>query len=474
MAELYTVIIKNNTATDRVIEELGITILGNTTYNMSEQFDYHEIFGAETLRDFVSNGNLVVNNGTSDLSAVDGYDWIEVLNTYNAKDLFYTKSQLQTSGDSSIHWDNITNTPSYGAMEWKEPAKFIVLNTDGDTTGALPEDVIIDGTDYKQYDGSTWTTIGSISSGDRVINLDQAENAIIEYDGSVWTVPESPSESDAVMIDDDGDGKQAQYVYDGTSWKKIGDVDFAHHFNGDPSKHDASEIDVEGTYTNIPGTPTNLETTISTISSQLGSVAASAADRNTLDESYDEGGQGQGRIINADSGAVKIEATGGYSPLELAQLSTAPNTGLAGGQLCVVDGLLYVYDAVRLKWLSVNRELLVFGRKGVSKNTWLSFCVGNLPSNNSGFRLMRNGVITSISAHADTTVVNGNADIHVRRNDASPNIATLTMASGTHGTSDTNYNVNVLKDEFLQCYLEKSTTGGVEDVVVMMEMAYTV
>lgn len=53
-----------------------------------------------------------------------------------------------------------------------------------------------------------------------------------------------------VVIDDDGDGKQAQYVHgidsDGTttttSWGKIGDIDFGSHLNGKPGKHKTTEI----------------------------------------------------------------------------------------------------------------------------------------------------------------------------------------------------------------------------------------
>ena len=88
MAELYVVIVKNDSGSDQEIEELGITIADGEAYNMSEQFDYQAIFSANTLRDLVAAGTLVINNG-SDLSAVDGVDWIEVLNTYKAKDNFY-------------------------------------------------------------------------------------------------------------------------------------------------------------------------------------------------------------------------------------------------------------------------------------------------------------------------------------------------------------------------------------------------
>jgi hypothetical protein len=441
---------------------------------MDAQFNYHEIFGSVNLRDYVAAGTLIVNNGTVDLSAADGLQWIKPINEYLAREAFYSKTQLSTPGQASVHWDNITNTPSYGAMEWKEPAKYTVLNTEGTTVGAIAGNIIVDGSDYKQYDGTSWNIIGTVSSGDRVIDLNQAANGIVEYDGTDWGLSETPSLSDAVMIDDDGDGKQAQYTYNGTDWVKIGDVDFAGHFDGGSSKHDASEIDVEGTYANITGTPTNLEAVISAINSELGDIASDAADRNTLDEAYDEGGSGLGRIINADSGAVKIIPTAGYAPLDLSNLAIAPNTGLTAGQICVVNGIPYIYDQVRLKWLSMFRDTFVFGRQGITQNGWLAFGVGALASNNSGYRLGRNAVITMITAQVDKNVVNGNADINVRRNDTTPNIATLTILSGTAGASVDTYNVNVLKDEFIQCRVDKATTGGIEDVVVRIEIAYTI
>src|SRR6056297_181609 len=362
MAELYSTIIKNNTATDRNIEELGITISANSTYNLSDQFDFHEIFSSESLRLHVIHGDLVVNNGIDDLSASDGTYWIESLSTYKAFDLFYSKTQLETSGESAVHWDNITNTPAVGAMEWIEPVKFRVTNITATTSGALPGDVIVDNLNYKKYDGSTWTTIDTISDEDRIINLDDPDESVIIYntDTTSWEFPEdpypeNPELSNAVMVNDDGDGKQAQYLHNGSVWKKIGDVDFTQHFDGDPSKHDASEIDVEGTYTRIPATPTNLESTLSSINSMFQTLAVSAANNNTLDEAYNENGSGTGRTINVNNGSIRLNASNGYAPIQLTQLSSAPNTDVAGGQLCVVDGLVYVYDSTRLKWLSVNR-----------------------------------------------------------------------------------------------------------------------
>jgi hypothetical protein len=51
--------------------------------------------------------------------------------------------------------------------------------------------------------------------------------------------------------------------------------DLSDHLNGGPNKHDASEIDVEGTYSNIPSSPTDLETVISELNSAI--VAGTAS-----------------------------------------------------------------------------------------------------------------------------------------------------------------------------------------------------
>jgi len=472
MAGLYLVNVKNSSGSDRTIEDLGVTIVDGTTYAMSEQYNYDEIFGSASLRVLVAAGTLIINNGV-DLSVANGLQWIKPLNEYDARDLFYTKTQLGTSGDATIHWGNITNTPTMGAFEWKEPVKFRVLNTTGVTAGAIAGDIIVNSGNYEQFDGTSWNILEAVATGDRVIDLSQADNSIVEYDGT-WAVDGPPSLSDAVMIDNDGDGKQAQYTYNDTDWVKIGDVDFAGHFDGGSSKHDASEIDVEGTYTNISGSPTNLEAVISSINTSLGTISNAAADKNTLGEAYNEGGAGLGRIITASAGAVKITATNGYSPLELTNLLAAPNTSLAFGQVCIVNGVLYSYDQTRLKWLSVARETFTFGRRGITQIGWLNYGAGDLPSNNSGYRLGRDAVITMITAQVDVPVVNGNADVNIRRNDTAPNIATLTIVSGTNGASQDTYNVSVLKDEFLQCRLDKVTTGGVEDIIVKIEIAYTV
>jgi hypothetical protein len=53
------------------------------------------------------------------------------------------------------------------------------------------------------------------------------------------------------------------------------------HLDGSAGRHDASEIDVEGTYANIAGTPTDLESTISAIDSAISGISSDSLTSTT-------------------------------------------------------------------------------------------------------------------------------------------------------------------------------------------------
>lgn len=155
-------------------------------------------------------------------------------------DRYYTETELQTSGSATIHWDNITNAPQFGALEWKTPV-FGNLKGMG-STGSEPTAPNIgdfflntDDNHLYQWAGSAWVDQGAPSNGDRVIFKDGvgSDDRIYEWDGSIWTVDPAPQDNWAVIVSDDGDGKSAQYVYDTSGsppdWIKIADVDWGNH-----------------------------------------------------------------------------------------------------------------------------------------------------------------------------------------------------------------------------------------------------
>ena len=464
----WTVIAKNNSGSTQVLENLGTEILNGTQLTLSDYFEYSDLTDDDDLKTKVSNGDLVINDGTADLTATEGVNYLSRDNLYNDLENHYTKTELQGDGTAQVHWNNITNSPSFGSPTWTEPVMYRVVSISASApTSSNTGDVYVDTDDnhYYKYDGSAWQDQGSASSDDRVINLADATQDIYTFDGTSWSDGGTTDDNVAVMINDDGDGKNAQYVYqtEDNTWTKIADVDFDDHLNGGASKHDASEIDVEGTYSNFSSSPGDLESVISDINTQM----TTALDNNTLDGAYDEGGAGVGRQINADAGAVVIDTgVATTAPLQLTPKGSLPTTGLLDGQLAIKDGLLYIYDSTRTKWLSVHREILVFGRRRSVRNQYLNFAVGNLASNNSGYRIPRNATIVAMTGQLDA---NGSCDMRVRRNDVPTNIATLSITSA-NGSVDTSTNIDINANDFLQSYL--SASSSVQDPVFMIEIAW--
>lgn len=473
----WTVILKNNSGSTITLEDFGVTIANTTSYTISDYFDYSDIADSKELDGYVTAGaatGLVINNGTSDLSPADGVNYIKRDNIYNDLETHYTKTQLNVSGGgSAVHWDNITNAPSFGSVTWIDPVLYRTVAISGSAPPApTTGDVYVDTDDnhYYKYDGAVWQDEGSAVAGDRVIDISAVPELVTVFDGvSTWAPLPEELDNSAVMVNDDGDGKNAQYVYStetGGTWIKIGDVDFGDHLNGGPNKHTAGQIDVEGTYTNLPSAPDDLETVLGDIDTALGN----SLDHNTLDEAYDEGGPGLGRTINADSGAVVLNTgVATTAPFELTPKATLPSTGLADGQLAIAGGILFVYDGTRAKWLSVQRQFLVFGRKGITANQYLNFSAGTLASNNSGYRLGRNATIVSMTGQLDTTSTSI-VDMYVRKNDLAGNISTLTIGNGSIGASDISTNIDVLADDYLQSYI--ANTNNVEDPMFIIEIAY--
>jgi hypothetical protein len=477
MAAFWTVILKNNSGSTIILEDFGVTIANTTTYTISDFFDYSDIADSKELDVLVAAGaatGLVINDGVSDFTPADGVNYIKRDNIYNDLDTHYTKTELNTSaGGSAIHWDNITNAPSFGSPTWINPVLYRVVQVSGsEPVGPDTGDVYVDTDDqhYYKWDGAAWVDGGSAAAADRIINLFNNPEVVEVFNGTdTWTPSPEEADNSAVMINDDGDGKNSQYVYSGETgeWIKIADVDFDDHLDGGAGKHTASQIDVESTtLTNITTAPGTVEAVITDIDTLL----TEALDNNTLDGAYDEGGPGAGKTINADSGAVVINSgVSTTAPLEITPKAALPTGGLADGQIAVSGGIMFIYDGTRAKWLSVQRQFLVFGRKGKSQNQYLNFGAGTLASNNSGYRLARNATIVSMTAQVDDNTTS-TVDVYVRKNDATANIATLTIGNGAIGASAVSTSVDILADEYLQGFI--ANTATCEDPMFVIEIAY--
>ncbi len=138
-------------------------------------------------------------------------------------------------------------------------------------------------------------------------------------------------------------------------------------------------------------------------------------------------------------------------------------TGNITGQLAVIGDLLYMYDSVRVKWLSVDSTPLQFGQNGNQDNTRISFG-GNLRNNNSGAPMAFDGTIIAIAITSNGTL---NKAINLRINGT--NVADsidptldgqIVLASGSF--SSTTYNLDFNAGDYLSMHI--SSADGLGDI----------
>ncbi|RLB71280.1 MAG: hypothetical protein DRH04_02045 [Deltaproteobacteria bacterium] len=598
------IIIKNNSGSDQDILDLGITIEDGTQRNLTDEFTLDEIDGSQDLYNLVDNGTLVVNDGTQDLSASDGVKHISLITDYEddtglsslrhdqLADIvsdpssvddhdtrYYTKAELQATGGShdKVDWSHIQNAPAMGAPSWKDPVNCRVEQRSSNPPSNPQEGWFYFDTDdehlYKYVSGA-WVDQGAPQDGDGYI--DKTDDKIYYYTNGAWDTGTVPEENDTLLVHDDGDGKAAQYIYNGSAWVKVSDVDWGDHGSlqglddddhpqyhndarGDARYYRKTEFIDSSSGSSDAGKPIVLdsdgkidesmidETDIDHgglsglgdddhpqylnnargdaryyqksefISSSSGSsdagkpivldsdgkIDASMVDDSDidhgnltglgdddhpqylnnarhdaisgnvhdvkLDDAYDgESGSGSGRIVDVDSGPVKLDASNGTdAPLELTPLTSNPTTNLSAGQLMVKNNLLYIYDDSRSKWLSVQRVNFLFGRGRSNQYSQYLRCVNGAPSSVTGYRVPRDATITAISVQTQN---NANANFRIRKNGSHTNLGTLSL-SGVSGAHATNLNIDIDAGDYIQIYMQV-TSGNVDYPELFIELAY--
>ncbi|MCY9593717.1 hypothetical protein PC41400_21565 [Paenibacillus chitinolyticus] len=100
---------------------------------------------------------------------------LTALNTHKASGdhdaRYYTKVNMQTSGGSLIHWENITDKPNFADARWKSPVKdkatldaLLVGNTDGDIRLVLADETVYEW-DADTAGANKWRPIGAMGNG---------------------------------------------------------------------------------------------------------------------------------------------------------------------------------------------------------------------------------------------------------------------------------------------------------------------
>jgi len=106
------VITKNVTGSNIVIEDLGISIPSGSQTELTELFNKTEIGESKNLDTYIIAGDIVINDGTSDLSAANGFrhvnfetEWEDEHALNQHTDFHYEwKTSEEESGTSSTSW----------------------------------------------------------------------------------------------------------------------------------------------------------------------------------------------------------------------------------------------------------------------------------------------------------------------------------------------------------------------------------
>lgn len=146
---------------------------------------------------------------------------------------------------------------------------------------------------------------------------------------------------------------------------------------------------------------------------------------------------------------------------------TQPSGGYYGQQwFNTVNGFTYTYD-IRDKWLSIDRQMFTFGRRGLTNNQYLNYYAGTLVSNTSGLRVIRDACITGMTGQIKDI---GTCSFYIRKNDSATDIAQLDIITDI-GNENESLNINLSKGDFLQCYFDSAFTT-IRNPMVIVELAW--
>lgn len=171
------------------------------------------------------------------------------------------------------------------------------------------------------------------------------------------------------------------------------------------------------------------------------------ADKNDT-EIYKNGKVGVGDFSSSTIDAqLHVKSTD--VPFKIEPNTTTP-TGASGGQMFVdnTNGILYIYDGTRNKWLSVDRTMVGWGRNSANTSNEYLRQFNGAQSNNNGWRMIRNGTITAITAQSN---INQTWTLEIRKNDATTVITSLTMTA-TQGNHNNTLNIDVNEGDFIQAF----------------------
>jgi len=168
---------------------------------------------------------------------------------------------------------------------------------------------------------------------------------------------------------------------------------------------------------------------------------------------------------------IKTEDTG------IAAMRLNPQSNPIGtqtGQLAVIDGILFMFDAIRDKWLSVENTLLSFGRLGDGSDpAEVEFAGGDIQA---GPKMPFDGTIVGISISAtddnsrdvflflnDIAVPNNDTNIHID--------GILNLDQTTLSYDDNQYNIDFQAGDIIRFQID-SAVNDIENLIIDIQVKW--
>lgn len=184
-----TVIAKNITITDSVIEDLGIIIPGSSMVNLTEIYDFYEITSSTDLKKEVSYDIIVINNGTIDLNKKDSLKHISQESVFEDETKINRVTSLDESISYSLTWVNkvslkLTITEGIYMLNWS----YEIRSNTNDLTNFCKTNVIFNGTNhictnvwpYAKYQFYSGTDLSNLTSGPIFVQIQYRRQGIYQ------------------------------------------------------------------------------------------------------------------------------------------------------------------------------------------------------------------------------------------------------------------------------------------------------
>lgn len=136
---------------------------------------------------------------------------------------------------------------------------------------------------------------------------------------------------------------------------------------------------------------------------------------------------------------------------------------MAASQIYVFDGIAYILDPIRGKYLSTGRTQLSFGYYGPNQSSRYLRVEGVTTSGN-GWMMMRNATLTGLCTRSRSSTT---YQLQIRKNDVTTPIQTIVANAGS-GVSDT-LDVNVNKGDYVQLFIDGT---AIDHPLAFLELAW--